>query len=306
MSGSISRGNVHVVCLSMLFSILEVIMKLPAGLSHFVVIAIGLAIAVNVYLFFSGEGTYHVLFLDFDKTKLAQTLGFVSFGLYARWCYEQPILPNQQGIQLFFGVQTGEVWGEGNFLFIPRPFWSIWKQMSVMDFSFTVAAQNRSKEGHMMMVFATGRSRPTNVQLLAKISQQGLEEQVLGLSMSAVGTYIHLNARATLLEYQAYNISDHVKKIFGDNKFYGLDVQVFTTKVVEVSQETMKQFDILARKGDMQTTIRGFKKNFPGISDLELYAMYASIMGINPAVMSYMVHGKGNTNLFVGQGNHQS
>lgn len=275
--------------------------RLSAGMSHVIVIVFGIILASLAYGLFSGEGVYSFLFWDINKNLLAKTLAFITFGFYGRWCYETPILPNEQGIQLFFGAQNGEVWNESNFLFIPRPFWSIWKRVSIQHFSFTVATQNRTKEGHSVMVFATGRAVPINVQLLAKISQEGAQEQVLGLSMMAIGTYINQNQRNSLLCYPNWDISLQVKNIFGKNKFYGLDVTVFTTKVVEVNPETMRQFDTLARQVDMETTLRSLKENFPGISDVELYAAYASLVGLTPKVMSYVVHGGGNNNIIFGR-----
>ena len=277
-------------------------MGLTKHQAHLIVVMIGTIIAFFVYLFFSGEGSYSILFFDINKEKLAKSLSFISFGLYVRWCYEIPIPPNEQGIQLFFGEQTGEVWSESNFLFVPRPFWSIWKRLSIQHFSFTVATQNRTKEGHSVMVFATGRAVPNNAQLMAKITEEGMREQTLGLSMTAIGAYIRTNNRDTLLNFQNWNISEAVKNIFEENNFYGLNVTVFTTKVVEVSQETMRQFDILARQLDMSGTISKLQESFPGSTDLERYAMYASLVGINPAVMSYIVHGEGNNNVLIGGG----
>lgn len=277
-------------------------MRLSERLSHIVVIIIGLFLGMITYMAFSGEGVYSFLFFDIHKNLLARSLGFVVFGFYGRWCYELPILPNEQGIQLFLGTQTGEVWNESNFLFIPRPFWSIWKRVSIQHFSFTVAAQNRSIEGHSMVVFATGRAIPENVQLLAKMTQEGVQEQVLGLSMMTLGSYIQENERNSLLSYQHWDISEHVKNIFGENNFYGLKVSVFTTKVLEISQETMRQFDILARQSDMETTVKSLKRSFSGASDLELYAVYASLVGVNPAIMSYVVHGGGTNNILLGRG----
>lgn len=279
-------------------------MRLSAGISHLVVIIIGLTLAFITYTSLSGEGVYSFFFWDIHKDLLAKALAVAVFGLYGRWCYELPILPNEQGIQLFFGTQTGEVWNESNFLFIPRPFWSIWKRLSIQHFSFTVATQNRTMEGHSMLVFAIGRAVPINVQLLAKISQEGMQEQVLGLSMMAIGAYIRQNARNSLLSYQRWNISELIQITFGENNFYGLDVTVFTTKVIEVSQETMRQFDTLARQADMQTTLNNLKQNFPSISDVELYAVYASLVGITPQIMSYVVNGSGTNNILLGRGDN--
>lgn len=276
-------------------------MKLGSGFSHVVVIFFGLLIGVSVFLYFTGYGSYSFLFFNIDKNLSAKMLGFVSFGLYTRWCYESPILPNEQGILLFFGGQTGEVWGESNFLFIPRPFWSIWKKVSIQHFTFTVTAQNRTKEGHSMMVFATGKAVPKNVQLLSKISQEGLQEQVLGLSMMAVGSYIQQNKRLSLLGYQSFDISGYVKNLFGKNNLYGLDVSVFTTKVMELSPEIARQFDLLAISKDMGEIMKTITRNFPDMSPVERYATYASLSGLNPSVMSYVIHGKGTNNLLLGR-----
>lgn len=271
-------------------------MRLSIHQSHVIVFFLSFIFGFSTYLYFSGNGYYSFLFWNIDKDLLAQCLGFAVFGLYFRWCSESPILPNQQGIQLFFGSQTGEVWNEGNFLFIPRPFWSIWKKVSVEHFSFTVATQNRTQEGHIVMVFATGRAVPENVQLLSKISQEGLQEQVVGLSMMAVGTYISMNSRMDLLQYPHFDISQHVQDIFGKNQLYGLAVQIFTTKVEEINEQTRKQFDAIARLGDMGGIMNGLKQSFPTMSEVELYAAYASIVGFHPWVTSHVIHGNGSGN----------
>jgi hypothetical protein len=174
--------------------------------------------------------------------------------------------------------------------------------VSVQHFSFTVAAQNRTQEGHSMIIFATGRAVPQNVHLLAKMSQEGVQEQVLGLCMMSLGSYIQNNARNTLLAYQQWDISGQIMHTFGLNNFYGLDINVFTTKVIEVNNETMRQFDVLARAVDTETVLGNLRQSFPNVSDVELYAMYASFVGINPAVMSYVVHGEGNNNILLGRG----
>lgn len=278
-------------------------MRLSVNQGHVLVPLFGLILGMITYLVFSGEGSYSFLFWDIHKNLFAKSLGFIVFGFYCRMCYISPILPNEQGIELFLGTQTGEVLGESNFIFLPWPFWSVWKRVSIQHFSFTVAAQNRTKEGHQMMVFATGKAIPENVQLLAKISQEGVQEQVLGLSMMALGRYINHNERKPLLNYQQWDISGFVQETFGDNQFYGLKVNVFTTKVVEVNPETMRQFDTLARQADMQTTLSVLKQIFSGASDVELYAMYASLVGITPAVMSYVVNGGGANTILLGRGN---
>jgi hypothetical protein len=260
---------------------------------HIFVVLFGLIIAISVYIFLSGDGEYSFLFWNINKNLLAKTLSFVAFGLYSRWCFEPAVLPNEQAIELFLGEQTGKVFSESSIVFVAKPFWTIWKRVSIQHFSFTVASQNRTKEGHSVMVFATGRAVPENVQLLAKMSQDGMQEQVLGLSMMAIGSYIHVNERNTLLNYQHWDISHIVHGIFGLNGFYGLSVQVFTTKVVEVNPETMRQFDLMARQTDMMTVLSALSEKFPNASDVEVYAMYASMMGINPATMSYVIHGNG-------------
>jgi hypothetical protein len=286
---------------------MEVIMNTFANSKHHILVPLfGLFFGAVVYvlcLIFLGEGEYTFLFLNINRDILAKTLAFISFGLYSRFCYESPVLPNEQAIELFLGNQTGEVFSESNIIFVARPFWSIWKRVSIEHFSFTVASQNRTKEGHSMMVFATGRAVPENVQLLSKISQMGMQEQVLGLSMMAIGNYIRSNERNVLLNYQNWDISGIVQNIFGEHHFYGLAVKVFTTKVIEVNPETMRQFDLMARQTDMMTTLLVLTEKFPNASDIELYAMYASMMGITPSVMSYIVHGNSGNNMILGRGN---
>ena len=272
---------------------------------HVFVVIFGLVLGLAMYTFFSGEGSYSFILFEIHKDLLAKSFGFLAFGLYSRWCYEPSVLPNEQAIELFLGNQTGRVFEESNIVFVARPFWSIWKRLSIQHFSFTVATQNRTTEGHSVMVFATGKAVPVNVQLLAKISQEGMQEQVLGLSMMTIGAYIRENTRDALLTYQHWDISELIKSTLGENNFYGLDVLLFTTKVIEVSQETMRQFDMIARQADMQTMLLSLKQNFPNISDVELYAMYASFVGITPQVMSYVINGKGSNTILLGRGDNQ-
>lgn len=272
---------------------------------HIMVPIFGLFVGASVYalcLIFLGKGEYSIIFFHIDRDILARTLAFISFGLYSRLCYEAPVLPNEQAIELFLGNQTGEVFSESNIIFVAKPFYSIWKRVSIEHFSFTVATQNRTKEGHSMMVFATGRAVPENVQLLSKISQSEMQEQVLGLSMMALGNYIRSNERNALLNYQNWDISGIVQNIFGEHNFYGLAVKVFTTKVVEVNPETMRQFDLIARQEDMMSTLLALTTQFPNASDVEIYAMYASMVGITPSVMSYIVSGNGRNNMILGRG----
>lgn len=275
-------------------------MRLTVGQAHVVVLFIGALCGLATYFWFLGPGYYKVLFFSVNQALFAKIVGYLAFGFYVRWCYEVPIEPNQQRIQTFFGAQTGEVWGEGNFLFVPRPFWGMWKSLSIEHFSFTIAAENRTKEGYRVMVFATGRAEPENVHLLAKMSPGDVREQVIGLSMSAVGSYIYNNARASLLKYQNFDISAYVQEEFKVKEFYGLKVKAFTTKVIEMNQETTLLFDRLAAEGQMEALFAKLKTYFPDANDAERYAMYATFVGLTPAVMSHVVHGNGKTVLLAG------
>lgn len=267
---------------------------------HVYVLIIGLLIAISVYFFFSGEGTYSFLFFDFNKNLLAKVLAFVSFGLYTRWCYDPNVDPNEQAIELFLGEQTGAVFKESNIVFVARPFWSTWKRVSIQHFSFTVAAHNRTKEGHSMIVFATGKAVPHNAHLLAKMSQSGVEEQVIGLSMLAIGSYINVNQRDVLLRFPQFEISKHVGEFFDKNDFYGLTLKVFTTRVIEENQKTKELFDAKARQTDMESILRGIRTSLPNLSEVELFAAYASIAGVTPAVMSHVIHGNGTNAMILG------
>jgi hypothetical protein len=269
---------------------------------HVYVIVIGLVLASSVYLYISGEGSYTLLLFSFNKNLLAKVLAFVSFGLYSRWCYESDILPNEQAIETFLGEQTGEVFKESNIVFVARPLWGIWKRVSVQHFSFTVAAQNRSKEGHSLIVFATGKAIPNNAQLLAKMTQSGVEEQVLGLSMLAIGVYINQNQRETLLQYPQWDVSKHIGTFFENNDLYGLTVKVFTTKVIEENQKTRELFDAKARQGDMEAVLKSIRTSLPNLSEVELFATYASIAGVTPAVMSHVIHGGATNTMILGGG----
>lgn len=269
---------------------------------HMYVIVAGVLIAAGVYTYFSGEGSYTFLLLSFNKNLSAKVLAFASFGLYTRWCYEPDIAPNEQGILQFLGKQTGEVLEESNIVFVARPIWGIWKRVSIQHFSFTVAAHNRSKEGHLMIVFATGKAIPENVQLLAKMTQSGIEEQVIGLSMLAIGSYINQNQRASLLGFPQFEISRLVSDFFSKSDFYGLRIKVFTTKVIEDNPKTRELFDAKARQEDMESVLRSIRTSLPNLSEIELFAVYASIAGVTPAVMSHVIHGSGVNTMILGDG----
>lgn len=271
-------------------------MKLSPIQAHVVVALIASTIATTVYSLLSGYGYYSFGPAYVNRNGIAGVAAFLSFGLYYRYCHA-PVAPNAQGIQLFFGAQTGTVWGEGNFHFIPRPFWDLWKEMSVEHIVFTVAAQNRSREGHQMMVFATGRGKPTNAFAMAKLStKEDLVTQLLGHSMRTIGAYIHRESRETLLSYPMYDLSEWFASDEENENFNTYDVQVdlMTTKVIEVNPKTMEQFDALARQKDMNTMVEGLKVAFPNMDEIERYAVYATLTGFSPAVMSHIVHGNGN------------
>ncbi len=267
---------------------------------HLLVLFIGFSLAMFVYMYFSRKGDWSFLFIHINQQALAKLLAIVSFGLYTRWCYEPDVPPNEQAIELFLGNQTGEVFKESNIVFVAKPFYSIWKRVSIQHFSFTVAAQNRTKEGHSMIVFATGKAVPVNVQLLAKMSQEHLQEQVVGLAMLAIGTYINEHERATLLYYPVWDISGRVGEFFSKHDLYGLELKVFTTKVVEENQATKALFDARARQTDMEHLLVSIRRSLPGISDVELFAAYASIAGVTPAVMSHVIHGNSGSHLILG------
>jgi hypothetical protein len=273
---------------------------------HIVTLVYLALIWLVVFFTIAKEGYFSILFFHISYTSLATALATVVFGVMSRKCYVT-ILPNYQGIQTFLGAQNGMVWGEGNFHFIPWPIWTIWRRISIEHISFTVAAQNRTKDEHQMMVFATGRAVPTNVSYLAKIPEQNfkeqLTEQLVGLAMKSVGRYMNDVKRNTLFRYEQWDISKWFESTLKTRGlFYGLDVTLWTTKVVEVNKTTMEQFDLLARQADMGTAILEMKKLFPLLSEQELYAAYASQVGLTPNVMSHMIHGSGANILLDGKG----
>lgn len=285
-------------------------MRLTVLWGHVLTFVIATTLALTVRSFFDEEGYISFYHLHMENQSFGNILAFISFGLYTRYCYVF-IPPNHQGIQTCLGWQTGEVWGEGNFHFIPRPFWDIWKIVSVEHFTFTVAGQNRTKEGFMMMVFATGRAIPENAFLIAKmLSMDHLKEQLIGLAMMTIGKYINQNERRALLDYPVWDISSFLKHSLEEEReqhgvmeldgLYGVMVTLRTSKVIEVDKVTEAQFNTLARTSDMDTVIGNLRKQFPVLSDVELYAAYGAFVGINPTVMSYVLHGDGNKNIFVG------
>jgi hypothetical protein len=267
-------------------------MRLTPHQSHALIAAVLVAVWTSVYFSFNGYGYYSLGFIHIERDAGAALLATIVCGILSRYWYVK-IAPNTQGVQVFLGAQTGEVWGEGNFLFILRPLWDIWTTESVKHFSFTVAAQNRSKDGHQMMMLATGQGIPTDAFALAKIDPEYLKIQLLGLAQFTLGAFINDHPRQELFSYRMHNLSgrfaeDHDKNEFTD---YKVKVVLTTTKVVEVNPRTMELFDTLARDKDMITIVNTLKATFPGSSDLERYAMYASMTGFTPAVMTHIIQG---------------
>lgn len=273
--------------------------KYVNNIQHVRVIVIGLLIAGIVYTYFTGEGYYTILFLKIDKALFARTLAIISFGLYSRWCFMLPVGPNQQAIEMLFGKQTGGVFHESNLIFVARPFWSIWKSVSIEHSTFTVAAQNRTQDNHSVLVFATGTVVPENVQQLSKMNPEMIMQQVLSLSEMALGQYINNRLWKALFNYQQWDISEMVDDVFKQNHFYGLRVHVRTTKVTEVNPDTMRHFDRLALQTDMKSMMRSLREEFPHISDVELYAVYASLLQVKSSVMSHVIHGQTGNNIFL-------
>lgn len=281
-------------------------------------VIIGFIIASVVYFYIDGDGYFSFFLININRHVLAEVLAVISFGVYIR--YSKVIIPpNQQGVLTLFGFQIGQVLFEGNLHLVPFLIMQVWKIVSVEHFTFTVAAQNRTKEGFTMMVFATGRAIPENAFLIAKMSSMDyLKEQLLGLSMMTIGRYINVNERMTLLNYPVWDISRDLRASLEEEReqhgvmeidgLYGVKVILRTSKVIEVDKVTEAQFNMVARAIDMTSAIENMKKLFPSLSDVELYAMYATLVGITPSVMSYIVHGEGNKNIFVGGvggNNHQ-
>lgn len=258
-----------------------------------------------VFFTIAKDGYFSIFFFHISYVSLATVVATVVFGVMSRKCYVM-IPPNHQGIQTFLGTQNGMVWGEGNFHFIPWPIWGIWRKISIEHVSFTVATQNRTKDGHQMMVFATGTAIPINTYHLAKIPEKNfreqLNEQLVGLAMMSIGKYINTEGRSYLFSYQQKDIAEWFQKSLEEKQLYGMEVVLRTTKVVEVNTTTMKQFDLLARQADMGTAIAGMKKLFPLLSEQELYAAYASQVDLKPNVMSHIIHGKGANILLDGRG----
>lgn len=46
-------------------------------------------------------------------------------------------------------------------------------------------------------------------------------------------------------------------------------------------------------KGGMKEVVGFINTMFPSLGDQEKYALYGTLTGLNPKVMSYMVHGNG-------------
>ena len=249
-------------------------------------------IFLTVFSFFSGKGDYQFLFWVWNKNVIATGFGVIVAGVYLRWCKLPTIPINHQAIQEFLGVQTGEVITEGKYHFTPKPFWDVEKIVSVEHFTFTVAAQNRTKEGYTVLVCATGKVRPFNVFHIAKLSREDLKEQVMATAMNFLGNQIRISPRSELLGYQAYD-DQKFSRLFSSDLatagLQGLYVGLMTTKMVEVDPNTFKQFETQAGLSNMQKIIADLKKQFPHFSDKELYATYASLAGLDPHIMSHIV-----------------
>lgn len=260
-----------------------------------------------MYQYFKGYGYYSFWFVHFEKNSIGIVLATIPTGIFIRWCHA-PIEPNFQGIQTFLGTQNGVVWEEGKFQFIFRPLFDIWKKLPIEYQSFTLATENRSKDGHRLLVLATGSALPKNVSWLAKFSEvnfrEQVQEQLVGLGMLAIGRYINDNNRVVMLGYQQWDIKNYFSQVLSEKSLFGMEITLNTTKVVEVDPTTARQFDMLARMGDMTSSIQSLSTMFPNLSDAEKYAMYGTLAGINPSVMTHIIKGKGGNHVLLGNNQH--
>lgn len=279
--------------------------KLSISGGHISVLFLCALIWYIVHAMLAGPGGVSLSSSYMSQHKFVNLFAIAAAGLYGKYCIVV-IPPNHQGIQLFLGMQTGIVWGEGNFHFIPRPFFDIGRVIPIEHVSFTVAAQNRTNEGHLMLLFATGRAEPENVYHLAKIPEKDfqaqLNEQLVGIAMMTLGRYINVNSRETLFRFSQYDITEGFEEILSEQNLYGMKVTLRTTKAVEVNTKTMEQFDFIARQSGMETAIAQLKKLFPLLSEQELYAAYGAQLGLTPAIMAYTIRGQGGNILLDGRG----
>ena len=52
----------------------------------------------------------------------------------------------------------------------------------------------------------------------------------------------------------------------------------------------------------MESVLRSIRTSLPNLSEIELFAVYASIAGVTPAVMSHGIHGSGVNTMILGDG----
>jgi hypothetical protein len=250
---------------------------------------------------FGGEGYHSILFAHVSKNSFGILVGVCTIGVFIRTAL-LVIPPNHQAIQKVLGAQSGEVRTEGTYITL-WPIVTYEKPVSTQHISFTVAVQNRTLEQLLVMVFATGRAVPENVFPLAKLPREKLEEQLVGIAMNTLGVRICTTSLKDLRNYAYQNLSEVFLKNLKSNHFYGLDVTLAVTRVEESDQTTLKQIELLARRDGMETAIETLKKTFPDLTPSQLYAAYASLVGVDAKVMSHIVEGGEVTkNLFMGDG----
>lgn len=253
-------------------------LRLSSVQAFVVCVAISFAIAITLHLAIFGKWGWFGDFLSISAGTL-----------YLKFCHVS-IPSNRQGIQRFFGRQNGMVWKEGNLHFIPIPFFDIWKSVSVEQLSITAAARARSSDEQHIMVLGTCIVTPKNVFRFNKVAPDSRERALLSFAMLEMGKYIRENSRRTLLHYSSHAFRAEMEAP------YGCDVEFQMNETIDINDTNRNQFDAIARmkgKGSMEEVIAEIKKSFSSFSDEQVYAMYGSLIDINPKVMTHIIKGNG-------------
>jgi hypothetical protein len=252
-------------------------MKVSSLTGHVLTFVIGAALGCFVFWYFDGEGTI----LIFDRHKFAVMMSLATFSMYQKYCLDT-IPPNHQAVVTIFGIPSVIPWNAGSFKQLFRPICQIWKIVSIEHFTITTASTNRTKDGYSVTVLATVTCKPYDVYLMIKMgSRKDLEVNLTGLCEHVVGNYLQQNSRSTLLKYKSYDISSFLKdEIDHRGTMYGVAVDLRTTEVFDVDSVTKRHFEAVARHEDMQTLMAKLKEKFTTLSESQIFAMYASMVGI--------------------------
>lgn len=267
-------------------------MKVTATVGLALTFVVAAIICLVSYSLLSGYGYYQVMFTSIHKDGIASFVGLSLAGLYLTYC-RTTIPVNTQGILLFLGRQTGDVWSEGDFNFLPKPFFRIDTFVSVQSFTLPCECEGRSSDGKRMEMLATLQCTPVDVFWMAKMSEGELVEYLTGLAKYYLGRWMNLNTRDTLLTFAGMNVSSDFAGTLAEQQCYGVRVRMLVTGVSELDVSSQSLFDFLATQRETTEALATLRASFPGVTDEQLMNLFGVVTGRNMNVSTHIIRGNG-------------